>query len=364
MVESKNLFYSTCFRPLDVWMRCLGIQLNPFPSAPSSKFKSICLYSFGFLMFFINVSSNMYFTIVSFTSPLKSTQKTFTASTSDIWSRIIDFGSHNLMAIGNHATLLALTREPEWKLLWHNLQQLAAEHGQFFYSKSRRVVTVGLLCLTAVMTILQLMSFYFNWITLSPVQQDVFGIVLRAIGLIVYNNGRPLLLLLADVISILSEIFAISGLAVFITICWITSVRFELLHDQLNQATDPIGQRNSPSSRRTMISTTTDLRRWRRTYVKLTETVMHIGQCFGPLILIWIVYVFISFIAISFYIVDGVHREFVTSTISFMVFVLVRHLVHLLVLATIPVILKQKVSFFFKEVLNYASRWLYRCLVA
>lgn len=144
MFKSQNQFYSTIFRPLDVWMRLLGIQLDPFPSAALSKPRALCLYSLSFLMFFINASSNLYFTAVSFTSPLTR------FGTSEIWNKIIDFGSYNLMAIGTHAALLAIQRKPEWELLWHNLKQLAVEEDRLFYTKCRRAITIVLVCLTAV----------------------------------------------------------------------------------------------------------------------------------------------------------------------------------------------------------------------
>ncbi|KAI9562673.1 hypothetical protein GHT06_010127 [Daphnia sinensis] len=322
MLKSQNQFYSTFFKSLDVWMQLLGIQLDPFPSAFLSKRGAICLYSFSFLMFFINVSSNFYFTAMSFTSPSTYTHQPSRASTSEIWSKVIDFGSYNLMAIGTHAALLAIQRRPEWKSLWHNLKQLAAEHhDRLFFAKCRRAITIVLVCLTA----------------------EILTVVIRAVNVMVDDKKRRLMLKLTDMISTLTEIYAISGLAVFATIGWITYIKFVQLHDQLNLALDSIKHQNNPSSQTTTRRTWTDLRRWRRTYVTLNETVSHLGECFGPFVLIWITYIFINVIAISFYIVDGVRNtDPVLGSVSLSVFLLVRHLAHLLLLATISVTLQKE----------------------
>lgn len=147
----KNSFYSTCFKPLAIWMQILGIELQPFHSSQSSKTTRFyyCSKFFSFLMFAITVSTNICFISLTFQQEilpqLAINDNSDGGSASEFWNLIIDFGSYTVLAIGTHAALLSVPRHCEWKFLWNNLQQLATEYGQLFHDKSRKIVLTSLL---------------------------------------------------------------------------------------------------------------------------------------------------------------------------------------------------------------------------
>lgn len=147
--NNENQFYLTCFKPLAVWMRVLGIELDPFDLP---KRRIFCSRSFSFLMFSITLLTNLAFTTITFNQQILSIlpSSNFKGSASDFWTLVIDFGSFAVLAIGAHATLLAIPQNSEWRSLWTNLQRLATENGQLFYSKSRKTVLTSLLFIIAV----------------------------------------------------------------------------------------------------------------------------------------------------------------------------------------------------------------------
>jgi hypothetical protein len=147
--NNENQFYFTCFKPLAVWMRVLGIELDPFDLP---KRRIFCSQSFSVLMLSITLLTNLAFTTITFNQQILSIlpNSNVNGSTSDFWTLVIDFGSFAVLTIGSHATLLAIPQNSEWRSLWTNLQQLATENGQLFYSKSRKTVLTSLVFIIAV----------------------------------------------------------------------------------------------------------------------------------------------------------------------------------------------------------------------
>jgi hypothetical protein len=147
--NNENQFYLTCFKPLAVWMRVLGIELDPFDLP---KRRIFCGRSFSVLMFSITLFSNLACMANSFNQQLLFIlpNSNVNGSASDFWTLVIDIGSSTVLAIGAHATLLAIPQNSEWRSLWTNLQQLATENGQPFHSKARKTVLTSLLFIIAV----------------------------------------------------------------------------------------------------------------------------------------------------------------------------------------------------------------------
>jgi hypothetical protein len=142
---------------------------------------------------------------------------------------------------------------------------------------------------------------------------------------------------LADFFSFLTQTYGVSGLVLFAIIGWITSEGFVQLRFQV-MALDP-AIRPNPSVN------TSDLKKLRRDFLTLSEIVLHLGNCFGLLLFVWIVYIFISVIANSFYLVNSVriHVEHL-SEVPFWISLLIRNLIFLFVLASIPVTLQREVK--------------------
>ncbi len=147
--NNENKFYLTCFKPLAVWMRILGIELDPFDLP---KRRIFCSRSVSFLMFSVTLFSNLACLAYSFNQQhlfiLPSSN--VKGSASDFWTLVIDIGSFTVLAIGAHGTLLAIPQNSEWRSLWNNLQQLATENGQLFYSKSRKTILTSIVFIIAV----------------------------------------------------------------------------------------------------------------------------------------------------------------------------------------------------------------------
>ncbi len=123
----------------------------------------------------------------------------------------------------------------------------------------------------------------------------------------------------------------------FATIGWMTSEGFVQLRHQVTMALNP-----SVSS--------SDLKKWRRHFLMLSEIVLHMGRCFGPLMLIWIVYIFINVIGNSFYLLNSVIRgisdsdDQPSSEIPFWICTVTRNLIFLFILASTPVTLQHQVK--------------------
>ena len=121
----------------------------------------------------------------------------------------------------------------------------------------------------------------------------------------------------------------------FATIGWMTSEGFVQLRHQV-MALDP-----SVSF--------SDLKKVRRLFLMLSEIVLHMGRCFGPLMLIWIVYIFINVIGNSFYLLNSVIRgigddDQRSSEIPFWICTVTRNLIFLFILASTPVTLQHQVK--------------------
>ncbi len=167
--------------------------------------------------------------------------------------------------------------------------------------------------------------------------QDGCNNTIQAIFTAIKFDNRPMITTLAGFVSSLTQIYGVSGLVLFATIGWITSEGFVQLRYQVI-ALDPVIRRNPPA-------TTSDLRKLRHDFLTLSEIVLHIGNCFGPLLFVWIVYIFISVIANSFYLVNSVHvRVELLSEVPFWISLLIRNLILLFVLASIPVTLQREVT--------------------
>jgi len=168
--------------------------------------------------------------------------------------------------------------------------------------------------------------------------QDSCIYTIQAVFTALKNDGRPFVTKLADFVSFLSQIYGVSGLVLFATIGWIASEGFVQLRYRVI-ALDPAIRRNPRA-------TSSDLRQLRSAFLTLSEIVLHVGNCFGPLLFVWIVYIFISVIANSFYLVNSVSRVEHLSDVPFWISLLTRNSIFLFVLASSPVTLKRDVNHF------------------
>lgn len=111
---------------------------------------------------------------------------------------------------------------------------------------------------------------------------------------------------LADVVSLFSEIYGSAGLVLFATLTWITSTYFSNLYTQMVVVSYSILNNKQLGSSELVDKRT--LVKWKRFHVLLLETIACIERCFGPILVIWIIYFFVNFTSSSFYLVDGIRR--------------------------------------------------------
>ncbi|XP_046637376.1 uncharacterized protein LOC124315631 [Daphnia pulicaria] len=82
------------------------------------------------------------------------------------------------------------------------------------------------------------------------------------------------------------------------------------------------------------------LANWKRLYVLLIDTADGINDCLGPVLLIWVAHIFVGFIAIPFYILDGIHFNTGSLSSSWVLLIMnfclfSQHLFHLLIITAI-----------------------------
>ena len=147
------------------------------------------------------------------------------------------------------------------------------------------------------------------------------------------NNGQSLLEKLAHAIFISSHIFAFAGVVMFATMCWIISIHFRQLGHHIQLAVQQ--SHKMPENL---------LKRWKDDYYILLESISLVQNCFGPVLFVWITFVFVTFISNSFFLVDAIGRSGFNGDQTWLyLFFLTRSSVNLLILSIFPVILQKEV---------------------
>ena len=140
-----------CFRPVFIWMRLLGIDLNKDPHRISLFY---AVYSL--LILSVSLASNAISLYVTFAEP-SSYDPLITDSNTFGLTLIIENFNFICMAIGIHLILLCQTRI-RWRNLWITLQQI--EHSILVHSDilKRMKVSIGIFSLILIPVI----DKYFN----------------------------------------------------------------------------------------------------------------------------------------------------------------------------------------------------------
>ncbi len=145
------------FQPLVVCLRILGVELDPAILNGSSKCFRYLLLGLCFLLLnaffaiFTAVSEhNSFVQIYSNDTPANysSVENNSTVVPSIMfWNLIVDYVNYSVLYIGVHASLLIVSHQKEWKLLWDNVQQILQHHKEFkgIRKSIRRVTIAGLL---------------------------------------------------------------------------------------------------------------------------------------------------------------------------------------------------------------------------
>lgn len=155
----KSLNSVSPLKPLIVWMRVLGVELDPFEIESSNLYR-YSIFTYGLFLLIGNIILNplaainelqkiseidspLYFNESKQMNSTLSRQKTTTFT----WSVIIDYTSYGMVSIGVHCSLFIVSKQSKWKSLWNNIQQILEGHKEFQSLRKdvRRVVVVGMI---------------------------------------------------------------------------------------------------------------------------------------------------------------------------------------------------------------------------
>ncbi|EFX71466.1 hypothetical protein DAPPUDRAFT_346848 [Daphnia pulex] len=320
------------FQPLVVCLRFLGVELDPAILNGSSKCHRYLSWSLGLFLLLSNCLCNIYNAILTrnqiagdenatvfLLSSIDGDQHLpITKSTTMSWNLIMDYVNYGSLVIGVHTCLFILSRQPKWKSLLDNVQQILQEFPEL--NKTIRRLTIA-----GLFIIFSEISFYvglsFSFMELNS------------------GDGQLLHDLLFGCFGNLFLFYPLAGLLLFASIGWTVAMAFrsfgqELISKSNTRSNDDEASLNDGSH--LMIA------KWKQLHILLCDTVDGINDCLGPILLIWVSYIFVGFIAALFYLADEVHFNsalllypswamLIISTVQ-----VAQHLLHFLIITGVP----------------------------
>lgn len=132
-------------------------------------------------------------------------------------------------------------------------------------------------------------------------------------------------------------LYAGCGLLLFVLIGWTALLGYRYLHEQVATSswTCPSLTGNEQMT----------LVKWKRLYVLVCDVVDGMNECFGPVLLFWIIHILVGFIATPYYILDGFQNSIDTGPIllAVSIYLMIQHAFHLLIMTGIPSGIRQQV---------------------
>lgn len=153
---------------------------------------------------------------------------------------------------------------------------------------------------------------------------------------------------------LLLEISDILGLVLYLTIGLLIAAQFRQLHLEIEHyfritfVNWPASINSKSMNKNNLLNFSFRLRKWHATYNKLFDIVHQFQNCFDTLLLFWIVFLFITFINYTFYLVDAVSFSLADIEQVFQLLVYVgKHTINLLVLTAVPMVIQKQVRLSF-----------------
>lgn len=188
---------------------------------------------------------------------------------------------------------------------------------------------------------------------------------------ILFDSDQQFLIKILETLTLLTEIYDVLGLVLYLTIGLLIATHFRYLRFNIENYSYSIicdANRHSALSDMTKINDKSNfllrLKKWRHTYTKLLHIVHLFQICFDSTLFIWIVYIFISFINNSFYLVN---RPTHFGVLNLVVYI-IRIVVDIHVLTLVPIIIHREVcarikriSWFSSPTFWYISETLLQC---
>ncbi|EFX71548.1 hypothetical protein DAPPUDRAFT_327106 [Daphnia pulex] len=269
--------------PLMAGLRLLGFHMGP--SSSSSSRYSVCLLSAGSLMVLSTVAlhcTSFVFGVLR----LKANEigpNGANLTTTKLLNIGIEHLNYTWVHIGVHVTFFFVSLTSGWTQLWDTLH-LVEENLKFnatFYAKCRRSVLIGfgflfMDCVTHIFPSIR--SFYWDMGVMSP---------------------------LAIVLANFSRMTIISVFLLFCVLARVLTLIFQGLNEQINDLDEPEKFSSVYSSRILNLR----LEKWRRNHTLACQLIEMINKCFGLVMVITVVNVFVSFITTTFEIVNCIQES-------------------------------------------------------
>ncbi|KAI9562828.1 hypothetical protein GHT06_010283 [Daphnia sinensis] len=263
-VVSARRDISWCFQPIFVWMRVLGIDLNP------KNHKAISIY--GFLMLLVGTGAQFdNASVISWKLSLpKNDTNALNISTSKTnnWNIEVDYFNHICLMVLVSPTVFYVARN-QWQLLWRLIVDFDSNYCQLDHNQLRKKLSIGVVTL-----LLEISA------------------TLHALYLVFPDFRREFIMRkFLTVFAFFAKILPISSLLWYCYVAWISSLFYEAIQRDID---------------RTCKVRKEDLRRWKCSLVLAGEVVDGINECFGLILLISVTHFVVDFIVNTFYLVNNV----------------------------------------------------------
>jgi hypothetical protein len=140
--------------------------------------------------------------------------------------------------------------------------------------------------------------------------------------------------------------YALAGLLLFTSIGWTVAMAFRSFGQEL------ISKSNTRSNDEASLNEGFHLMivKWKQLHILLCDTVDGINDCLGPILLIWVSYIFVGFIAALFYVADEVHFNSTLPYPSWAMLIIstvqvAQHLLHFLIITGVPNYIRREVYY-------------------
>ncbi|XP_057367208.1 uncharacterized protein LOC130688251 [Daphnia carinata] len=255
---------SWCFQPIFVWMRILGIDLNP------KNHKAISIY--GFLMLLVGTWAQFdNASVISWKLSLpQNDTNALNISSSDTnnWNIEVDYANHVFFMVIVSPTVFYVARN-QWQLLWRLIVNFDSNFCHLDHNQLRKKLSIAVVIL-----LLEISATLHALVVLLPDFQRE-------------STLRKFLTLLV----FFSKILSISSLVWYCYVTWLSSLFYKAIQQDIDHTCKVRKE---------------DLRRWKCSLVLAGEVVNGINGCFGLILLISVTHFVVDFIVNSFYLVNNV----------------------------------------------------------
>ncbi|XP_057367568.1 uncharacterized protein LOC130688593 [Daphnia carinata] len=269
--------------PLTVWMRIFGFHMGPRKKRANASRYSRCLLAAGSLMVLSTIG--LHFT--SFVLEILRLRVNgigpngTNVTTANLLNTGIEHLNNTWLFIGVHVSFFFVSLTANWKTLWNSLLMMEKnlKFNSDFHRKCRKSVSVGfaLLLIDCISHLLvSIRSFYWDMGKLRP---------------------------LAIILSNISRMTIASVFLLFCVLARVITLVFRGLNEQITHLTEAETLLPFFLSSRVL---NVRLEKWRRNHTLACELVDMVNKCFGLVMLVTIVNVFVSFVTTSFEIVSSV----------------------------------------------------------